>query len=137
MSPELKIVIYEEKNILKKLLDLLDEQYELLINKDVIKLDKIAEEIDLVAKELATLEIKRRNIVGSETSMAKLTEDCNDENIIKAYEDIKHYLHMLEVQKEANNNLIKQKLLFTKKMINFIKPSKGIGTYNSFGQVGK
>ncbi|WP_042275390.1 flagellar export chaperone FlgN [[Clostridium] dakarense] len=137
MSPELKIIIYEEKNILKKLLELLDEQYELLINKEVIKLDKIAAEIDLVAKELATLEIKRRSITGNEASMRNLIESCDDENIIKAYEDIKYYLNMLEVQKEANNNLIKQKLLFTKKMINFIKPSKSIGTYNSLGQVGK
>lgn len=137
MSPDLKIIMYEEKNILKKLLELLDEQYELLINKEIIKLDKIAIEIDLVAKELATLEIKRRNITGSEASMINIIKNCDDENVIKAYEEIKNYLKMLEIQKEANNNLIKQQLLFTKKMMNFIKPSKSIGTYNSLGQVGK
>ena len=39
--------------------------------------------------------------------------------------------------KEANDTLIKQKLFFTKKMINFIKPSKDIGVYNAYGKVGK
>lgn len=137
MSPELKVIIYEEKNILKRLLDLLDEQYELAISKDMIKLDMIAREIDGVAKELATTEIKRRNLMGSEASMLETVRDCDDENIIKAYEEIKNHLRMLEIQKEANQALIKQQLLFTKKMINFIKPSKSIGTYNSLGQVGK
>lgn len=137
MSPELKVIIYEEKNILKRLLDLLDEQYELAISKEMIKLDMIAREIDGVAKELATTEIKRRNLMGSEASMLETVRGCDDENIIKAYEEIKNHLRMLEIQKEANQALIKQQLFFTKKMINFIKPSKSIGTYNSLGQVGK
>ena len=42
MNPEIKVIIYEEKNILKNLLTLLDEQYDYIINKDVIKMDKIA-----------------------------------------------------------------------------------------------
>ena len=35
MKPEIKVIIYEEKNILKNLLTLLDEQYDYIINKDV------------------------------------------------------------------------------------------------------
>ncbi|HSQ88014.1 flagellar protein FlgN [Romboutsia sp.] len=137
MSPELKIIIYEEKNILKKLLNLLDEQHELVINKEVLKMDKIAQELDNTSKELATVEIKRRNIMGSESSMKTVIENCEDENIKQAYEEIESTLKMIEIQKEANSNLIKQRLFFTKKMINFIKPNKGAGTYNSYGQVGK
>jgi len=137
LSPELKVVIYEEKNILNKLLNLLDEQYELVINQEVMKMDKIAQELDGLAKELATTEIKRRKIMGGETSMKAVVENCGDENIKQAYEDIKSTLKMIEIQKEANTMLIKKRLFFTKKMINCIKPNKGVGTYNAYGQVGK
>lgn len=137
MIPELKIIIYEEKNILKRLLELLDEQHECAINKDTIKLDKLAIEMDAIAKELATTEIKRRNIMGNESSMLETIGNCDDENIVKAYEEIKSLLKMIEIQKESNQSIIKQQLFFTKKMLNFIKPNKGIGTYNAHGQVGK
>ncbi len=137
MIPELKVVIYQEKNILKKLLELLDEQHDLIINKDVMKIDKIAQKLDSTAKELATTEIKRRSIMGSDSSIKETVENCNDENIKQAYIEIKNHLKMIEIQKESNALLIKQRLFFTKKMINCIKPSKGIGTYNAYGQVGK
>ena len=137
MSPELKVVIYEQKRILNELLKLLDEQYEFIINEDVMNMDKIARNLDDAAKELATMEIKRRNIMGSESSMMAVVDQCDDENIKKAYEDIKSTLKMAELQKDANNMLIKQRLFYTKKMINYIKPNKGTGTYNAYGQVGK
>ncbi|MGL6104493.1 flagellar protein FlgN [Romboutsia sp.] len=137
MNPELKIVIYEEKNILKKMLSLLDEQYEYVINKEVLKMDKIVKDLDDVAKELATTEIKRRSIMGSEASISELVEGSNDEKIKAVYEEIKSTLKMIEIQKEANGMLIKQRLFFTKKMINCIKPSQGLSTYNANGQVGR
>ena len=137
MSPELKVIIYEEKNLLKYLLNLLDEQYEAIINKDVIKLDNLVAKLESTSKNLATLEIKRRNIMENELDVKVVIENCEDENIKQAYEEIKTTLRMLEVQKEANDLFLKKQLTFTKKMINFIKPSKGIKTYNAYGQVGK
>ncbi|GAA3642528.1 flagellar protein FlgN [Asaccharospora irregularis] len=137
MNPELKVIIFDEKDKLKDLLKLLDEQYDLVINKELIKLDKIARDLDEAAKELARIEIRRRKIMGSDTSMKQTIENCDDTSIKEAYEDIKSTLKMIEIQKEANDILIKQKLFFTKKMINFIKPNKGVATYNSSGQVGK
>lgn len=137
MNSQLKVIIFEEKNIIKNLLTLLDEQYNLIIDKDVIKMDKIAKKLDEVAKDLARIEIKRRNIMGSEASMKEVVEASNDEKIKQAYEEIQTTLKMIEIQKEANEILIKQRLFFTKKMINCIKPNKGIGTYNAYGQVGK
>lgn len=137
MSPELKIIIFEEKNILKKMLGQLDEQYDLVIAKEVMKIDKIAKELDETAKELARMEIKRRKIMGSDASVKEAVSICEDENVKKAYEDIVKMLNMIEIQKEANSMLIKQRLFFTKKMINCIKPNQGVGTYNAYGQVGK
>ena len=137
MNSQLKVIIFEEKNIIKNLLNLLDEQYNFIINKDVIKMDKVAKQLDEVAKNLARIEIKRRKIMGSETSMKEVVESSNDEKIKQSYEEIQTTLKMIEIQKEANEILIKQRLFFTKKMINCIKPNKGIGTYNAYGQVGK
>jgi len=137
LNSQLKVVIFEEKNIIKNLLTLLDEQYNLIIDKDVIKMDKIAKELDESAKNLARIEIKRRNIMGSESSMKEVVEASDDEKIKQAYEEIQATLKMIEIQKEANEILIKQRLFFTQKMINCIKPNKGIGTYNAYGQVGK
>ena len=137
MNPEIKVIIYEEKNILKNLLALLDEQYDYIINKEIIKMDKIAKKLDETSKELAKIEIQRRNIMGSEASMKEIVQLCDDENIKNAYDEIVSTLRMVQLQKEANDTLIKQKLFFTKKMINFIKPSKDIGVYNAYGKVGK
>ena len=36
MNSELKVIIFEQKKILQNLLKLLDEQYNLVLNKDVI-----------------------------------------------------------------------------------------------------
>ena len=137
MNPEIKVIIYEEKNILKNLLALLDEQYDYIINKEIIKMDKIATKLDETSKELAKIEIQRRNIMGSEASIKEIVQLCDDENIKNAYDEIVSTLRMVQLQKEANDTLIKQKLFFTKKMINFIKPSKDIGVYNAYGRVGK
>lgn len=137
MSPELKVIIYEQRKMFKELLNLLDEQYDLILGKDPTLLDKIARKLENVSRDIAKLEIQRRNIVGSDFSMGTLIEESDDKNIKEAYEEIKQTIKMIEVQKESNHVLLKQKLFFTKKMLNVIKPNQGTGTYNYCGQVGK
>lgn len=136
MNPELKVVIYEEKNILQELLNLLEIQYELLLSKDVMALDKIASQIESIGKKLANIELKRRSFV-KDDNFKELIDICNDLHIKETYGNIKLMLKTVEVQKDMNSTLIKQQLFFTKKMMNLIKPSKNIGTYNSYGKVGK
>lgn len=137
MSPELKVIIYEQRKMFKELLNLLDEQYDLILGKDPTLLDKIARKLENISRDIAKLEIQRRNIVGSDFSMGTLIEENDDKNIKEAYEEIKSTIKMIEVQKESNHVILKQKLFFTKKMLNVIKPSQGTGTYNYCGQVGK
>lgn len=137
MNSELKVIIFEEKNRIKELLALLDEQYDLVINKDVIKMDQIVKKLEEASRALARIEIKRRNIMGSETSLKETVEASNDEKVKEAYEEIKSTLKMIDIQKQANEMLIKQRLFFTQKMINTIKPNRGMGTYNANGQIGK
>ena len=136
MHSELKVIIFEQKKILQNLLKLLDEQYNLVLNKDVIALGKIAEDIEEEGKKLATIEIKRRNIA-SEEEFNNFIKNTDDEHITNVYNEMKELLTNLQKQKDINNTLIKQRLFFTNKMINVIKPSKSVNTYNAYGKVGR
>ena len=136
MNSELKVIIFEQKKILQNLLKLLDEQYNLVLNKDVIELGKIAEDIEEEGKKLATIEIKRRNIA-SEEEFNNFIKNTDDEHITNVYNEMKELLTNLQKQKDLNNTLIKQRLFFTNKMINVIKPSKSVNTYNAYGKVGR
>ncbi len=136
MNSELKVIIFEQKRILQNLLKLLDEQYNLVLNKDVIALGKIAEDIEEEGKKLATIEIKRRNIA-SEEEFNNFIKNTDDEHITDVYNEMKELLTNLQKQKDINNTLIKQRLFFTNKMINVIKPSKSVNTYNAYGKVGR
>ena len=129
MNSELKVIIFEQKKILQNLLKLLDEQYNLVLNKDVIALGKIAEDIEEEGKKLATIEIKRRNIA-SEEEFNNFIKNTDDEHITNVYNEMKELLTNLQKQKDINNTLIKQRLFFTNKMINVI-------TYNAYGKVGR
>lgn len=136
MNPELKLVIFEEKNILQDLLELLDKQYQAILSKEVIQLEKFTGQIECVGKKLAAAEIKRRKLI-NEDDFKGIIENCNDEHVKNVYEEIKSILNSLELQKSTNDTLIKQKLFFTNNMINVIRPSKTVGTYNSYGKVGR
>ena len=136
MNSELKVIIFEQKKILQNLLKLLDEQYNVVLNKDVIALGKIAEDIEEEGNKLATIEIKRRNIA-SEEEFNNFIKNTDDEHITDVYNEMKELLTNLQKQKDINNTLIKQRLFFTNKMINVIKPSKSVNTYNAYGKVGR
>lgn len=136
MNPELKLVVFEERKILQELLELLDNQHSVIVAKDVMGLEKLAEDLEITGRNLATIEIKRRNLV-ADGDFKSLIENSCDEHIKDVYEEIKVILKNLQIQKKANDTLIKQQLFFTTKMINVIRPSKNVGTYNSYGKIGK
>ena len=58
-------------------------------------MDKIASKLDETSKELAKIEIQRRNIMGSEASMKDAVSNCDDENIKSAYEEIVSTIKMV------------------------------------------
>ena len=69
MSPVLKKIIKDELKLLKKLISLLENQYNLLTNveKDIVEISKIAEQIDEEIKAIASLEIEKKNILQDKT----------------------------------------------------------------------
>lgn len=136
MKPELKVVVFEEKKILQELLRLLDEQHRAILAKDVIDLEKLTDRLENTGRNLASVEIKRRNIL-EDDDFKTLMDNSHDEHMKSVYEEIKEILKNLDIQKKVNDTLIKQQLFFTSKMINVIRPSKNIGTYNSYGKIGR
>ena len=136
MNAELKLIVFEEKNILQELLELLDNQYKAIIDKEIMLLENITTKIESIGKKLATVEIKRRNFIKDE-DFKSIIENSEDDHIKSVYGEIKVLLNNLELQKDTNNTLIKQQLFFTNKMIKVIKPSKSVVTYNSYGNISR
>ena len=87
MDSGLKIIIFEEKKILQELMELLDKQYNLILSNEILELDKLNEDIELIGKKLATIEIKRRDIV-KDNNFKELIENSNDKHIEDVYEEI-------------------------------------------------
>lgn len=131
---ELKVIMYEEKNILEELLRLLQKQYELIMKKDVYAIDRLVLDIQDISVKLAQQEVKRRNLVNTDTSMKQLVENSEDIKLKEVHKDITSLLRLISLQKDTNETLLKQELMFTKKLMNIIKPNANV-TYNASGVI--
>ncbi|HCQ5987919.1 TPA: flagellar protein FlgN [Clostridioides difficile] len=138
MITDLKVIIYEEKNIISKMMELLKEQFDYIVEKDLENLNMLNPKLEDISRELASIEIKRRQLFGDDISMSEVVENSNDGYLKEIYTDLKHILALAKNQQESNDSLIKKELIFTKKKINFIKPAdKQTTTYNSYGNIRK
>ncbi|MDU4880189.1 MAG: flagellar protein FlgN [Clostridioides difficile] len=138
MITDLKVIIYEEKNIISKMMELLKEQFDYIVEKDLENLNMLNPKLEDISRELASIEIKRRQLFGDDISMSEVVENSNDGYLKEIYTDLKHILALAKNQQESNDSLIKKELIFTKQMINFIKPAdKQTTTYNSYGNIRK
>lgn len=138
MIIDIKVALYEQKRILNEMLELLDEQFVAIARKDIEKLNEIIPKLENVNKELATIEIKRRNICSEKEKFEEIIQNSNDENLKKTYKNVKNILELVNHQYKSNEMLLKKELMFTKKMINFIKPGDNRAlTYNSHGYMKK
>ncbi|URZ06265.1 flagellar export chaperone FlgN [Clostridium felsineum] len=134
MKEELKKVMSDEFNSLERLLDLLLTQQQFLIKKDVFGLDKMVVEIQKVNKEVASSEMSRLKLVGDKT-MKDLLREISDESLNKIYLNMRGLLEKIKFQKDSNELLIKQGLVFTTKVLNAINPNGNTAkTYNCYGK---
>ncbi|MDX5657493.1 flagellar protein FlgN, partial [Clostridioides difficile] len=118
--------------------ELLKEQFDYIVEKDLENLNMLNPKLEDISRELASIEIKRRQLFGNDISMSEVVENSNDGYLKEIYTDLKRILALAKNQQESNDSLIKKELIFTKKMINFIKPAdKQTTTYNSYGNIRK
>lgn len=134
MYKELYEIISIEIEDLKKLLKLLDEQYEYIICEDVFNMEGIISKIKDISLNIAQIEVNRRNLIQNK-SVKDIIMQSNDENLKEKYREIKKLINSVMLQKNMNQVLIKQSLSYTNKMLEIINPSRPV--LRTYGATGK
>lgn len=134
---DLKVVLKEEVNIVKNLLDLLEKQHSYLVNQEVFNLDGIIPKIEDVSKMLAKEETKRRVLTENKTMSSIILEFKEDEELNNLYNCLLTLLEDIKTQKFSNDLIIKQTLSYTNSMLNMLKPRNENNTYNGYGKFKK
>lgn len=131
-------IMKEEVELLKILLNFLEKQYNLLtaIEKDIVLISKIAEEMDEVVKNIANLEIQKKNILQG-NSLLKVVESYPNKEAKDIYDETLRLLDRISVQKDANFLLAKQQLFFTKSLLRAMTPKRNAEIYDSYGKIKK
>lgn len=136
ISIQLTEIIEREIEALNKILRLLDEQYKFVMEKNVFELDAIVEKMKQSNKELAEIEVKRRQIIGDK-SMKDVIRNSKYDNLDRAYREVNKLLQTIKFQKDTNELLIRQQMGFNNQILNMINPRREIKTYNSYGSLSK
>lgn len=135
MVSDLKVIMINTKAELNKLSALMDEQYDIILEKDIIRMSELEKEISSVTKNIANLELKRRELIGYKSNLNSVLKELNNAELFELQKEIEVVISMLQIQKDSNMKLLKQLLYFSNKMINAIKPVDSYGTYDSKGLV--
>lgn len=136
MKVKLGEILKCEKKEILELLDTLEIQHNYIIKNDLVSLETITDRLHKISIKIAAVETERRKLTNGE-SMSKIVNELNDKKIEKDYREIKKLLHATQIQKETNETLTKQSLIFANKMLATLNPSKKSKTYNSYGKIGK
>jgi len=136
MKEELKDIMVKEYNALKNLLNSLDKQHQLFLQNDIFALENMVKVIENNNKSIAELEVERRKLVGA-NSMKDIINVFKDEELENNYRDINMLLQEIKVQKDSNELLFKQGLVFTNRVLNIFSPNRNLKTYNSLGKIGR
>lgn len=134
MVLKLTEVIVNEEGALRNLLALLDEQFKLIMSKNVFGMEQMVDRIQSCNKEIAEFEVERRKLVGA-GSMRETVKALDDEKLDQEYRKIQKLLEAITLQKDTNELLLKQQIGYTNKMLNIINPRREVKTYNSYGDM--
>ncbi|GAA0125373.1 flagellar protein FlgN [Clostridium sp. CTA-19] len=136
MNNKLNDILIKEKQAIREVLNLLEQQYNLIVKDDALGLESIISNIEKSNKEIAIIEMERRKITKGR-SMKEVIDEYKDRELEKNYDDCIMLLEETKMQKDSNSILLKQALNYTNAMINMLKPQdKGaINTYNSYGKI--
>lgn len=136
MVDKLNDILIREKEAIKEMLGLLEQQYNFIISNDAFGLDGMVAKIEEANKKIAVVEMERRKIAKGK-SMKEIIDLLNDKELVRNYDECIMVLEDAKIQKESNSILLKQSLTYTNSMINMMVPKdKGTtNTYNSYGKV--
>lgn len=134
MDINLKDIIIKEYEALKGLLKMLDEQYRCILNNDVFGLEACVSKIEKCNRTIADWEIKRRDITKGK-EMSKLVAELHDKDLENSLRNVKMLIQETKLQKDTNELLLKQQLVFTSKVLNILNPDRSAKVYNSYGKL--
>lgn len=134
MNEAIKEIMFSERESIAKLLSLLEEQHSYIISNDVFKMDAIVLKLKDASIEIAKFETERRKLTG-ENSMRDFVSGTKDKDLKECFLSIKSLIENAKFQKDTNEMLIKQSIVFVNKMLSFINPNRDIKTYSSSGRV--
>lgn len=136
MVNKLMGLMKEQETHLSQLLVLLQVQKEMIMKKDAFGLEGLVDKLNDCSKKIAKKEVDRRRFLG-DNSLTNIVNTSNNSELKNIYEQIRVTLNNVIEQKDTNNILLKQELIFTNKMLNVINPDREIKTYNSLGGLRK
>lgn len=136
MTEELIKLIKAQSEELKELLMLLEAQYKMIMEKDVFGLEGIVDKLNECSKKIAQYEMNRRKILVNE-SISELINKSDNKELKDNYISIQEILNKVMLQKDTNDLLLKQQIMFNNKMLNIMNPNREIKTYNSYGNLSK
>lgn len=132
----MKLVFQNQIEALTGLLKALEEQHDALIKKDIIRMENCIKSINECAKKVATYEMKRRDLVGDE-SVREIVNNSSDDELEEKFRSLVKLVNLVKLQKESNELITKQGLIYTGKILNILNPDRTIKTYNKTGRIQK
>ena len=127
----IELMNIQEKH-LNQLLSLLKIQKKLIMKKDAFSLELLVDKLSECSKEVAKDEVERRKILNNR-SLKEIVYNSESKDLKEIYLKIEKTVNEVINQKDTNELLLKQQLMFTNKMLNIMNPSREIKTYNSIG----
>lgn len=117
-------VLREEKELLGKMLKILNKEKEILIRNDVVELQKVVEEKEELKKVIDQVEDRRHNLCGGRRLKEILPElDGKErEEIEKTGSQMEEIVHSIQEANNTNNLLLKQSLNYIRTVVNLLTP---------------
>lgn len=134
MIQELNSIILEEIKSFRELLEVLDKQHKYIMKNDVFKMESIVEEIEDKSKGIAKWEMDRRKITKGRP-MSEIIREYKNEELEENYRSARRLVEELNLQKDTNETLLKQGIVYANKMLQIINPNREAKTYSSYGKI--
>ncbi|BDR87054.1 flagellar protein FlgN [Clostridium tetani] len=134
MTQELNNIILEEIKAFEELLKVLDKQHEYIVKNNIFKMESIVDEIEENSKNIARYEMDRRKITKGRP-MTEIIREYRDEQLETNYRKARKLLEELNLQKDTNEMLLKQGIVYANKMLQIINPNREAKTYGAHGKM--
>lgn len=134
MTQELNNIILGEIKAFEELLKVLDKQHEYIVKNNIFKMESIVDKIEETSKNIARYEMDRRKITKGRP-MTEIIREYRDEQLETNYRRARKLLEELNLQKDTNEMLLKQGIVYANKMLQIINPNREAKTYGAHGKM--